>query len=308
MLAADRPRADASTGAVIAVANTVAGTASKLDLDALEDRMRSVLGARFAGFHRAAGEDMDATLKAALSERPGAVVVVGGDGTARAAAKAAMAAEDDVAVVPLPAGTMNILPRLVFGHADLDRAVGALDDLRPAWLPAGMVGGEPFFLSAAFGFSASLARLREAMRPPRDWRAVASAAGACARASLHSVRGGPLWRVGEARWRRAHTLIIAVGSVARVVHPDESAPEAGSFEVAALRLRSAMDALRLGGVALTSNWRESRHVEITRAGDVQVRMKSARPVVVLDGEPVRVSRIDHVTLKRRAVPILAPPA
>ncbi|MDX2235915.1 MAG: diacylglycerol kinase family protein [Hyphomonadaceae bacterium] len=304
---ADLPDASGvGAGAILAIANPVAGSASKLDLAALDARLRETIGVRFGGMTIAAPDAMEATLKAMVASRPAAIVVVGGDGTARSAAKAAMAGGGDTAIVPLPAGTMNILPRLVFGHADLDRAVTELADMKPATLPAGFVGGEPFFLSAAFGFAASLARLRETMRPPRKWPEVAAAAGACARASLHSLRGGPHYRTDGARWRRAHTLVVAVGSVARVTAPDAAPADVDTLEVAALHLRSGIDALRVGGVALTSGWRTSRHMRVLSARAVEVRMRSHRPMVVLDGEPVRVSRVDAVTFKARAVPILAP--
>lgn len=299
---------DPREGAIVAIANPVAGAASKLDLAALDARLRETLGERFDRMEIAPPDAIAATMKALVTSAPAALLVIGGDGTARAAAKAVMASGGATAIIPLPAGTMNILPRLVFGHADLHRAVDELADLAPDTLPAGMVGGEPFFLSAAFGFAASLARLREALRPPRVWPDVAAAAGACARASLHSLRGGPHYSLDGGRWRRAHTLVVAVGSVARVAAPDDAAPSAEAFEVAALHLRSAVDALRAGGVALTSDWRTSRHLRIANASEVGVRLRSHRPMIVLDGEPVRVARMDQITFVPDAVPILAPAA
>ena len=291
----------------VAIANRVAGTANKLDLDALEAQMREVLGDRFEGMRTVDPDTLDCTVKSIVADRPDALIVVGGDGTARCAAKAAMAAPGDTAIVPLPAGTMNVLPRLVFGHDDLARAVSQLDTLEPSFLPAGVIGGEPFFLSAAFGFAASLARLRESMRRPRRWPEVTAAAGACVRASVHALRGGPDWRADGGKWKRAHTLIVALQSVSRVLAPEEDHPEPRRFEIAALRLRSTIDALRLGGVALTSDWRRSKRVEIVRAGKVELRIRSSRPLVVLDGEPIRVARVDEVTLVQNAVPVLAPP-
>lgn len=291
----------------VAIANRVAGTAGKLDLEALEARMREALGSRFDGMRTVDPDALETTVKEIVEERPDALIVVGGDGTARCAAKAAMAGPGSTAIVPLPAGTMNVLPRLVFGHDDLDRAVGELPTLQPSFLPAGMIGGEPFFLSAAFGFAASLARLRESMRPPRRFGEVTAATGACIRASAHALSGGPDWRPDGGRWRRAHTLVIALQSVSRVINPEDEHPEPRRFEIAALRLRSNIDALRFGGVALVSDWRRSKRVEIVRAQTVEVRMRSSRPLLVLDGEPMRVARADEVTLVQNAVPVLAPP-
>jgi diacylglycerol kinase family enzyme len=290
----------------VTIANPVAGAASKLDLAHVETRLREELGGRFGGFHIAQPHEIEAILRKLIAEKPAALIVLGGDGTARAAAKAVLSGDRATAIVPLPAGTMNILPRLVFGHADLDRAIGELSELEPSALPVGIAGGEPFFLSVAFGFAASLARFRETMRPPRVWPEVGAAAGAMVRASLHSVRGGPLWRAPGGRWRRAHTLVVAVGSVKRVTQPDSAETHAEQLEVAAMRLRSGIDALRFGGVALTSGWRNSRHMELREAESVAVRIRSRRPMIVLDGEPVRVTRMEQVTISPNALPILAP--
>lgn len=302
------PAAPARAQSFVAVANRVAGPAKKIDLEALEAQMRDVLGDRFAGLRTVDPDALDSTIKAVVADRPDALIVVGGDGTARAAAKAVMAGPGDTAIVPLPAGTMNVLPRLVFGHDDLARAVTELDGLEPSHLAAGMVGGEPFFLSAAFGFATSLARLRESMRRPRRWREVTSAAASCVRASMHALHGGPDWRADGSQWKRAHTLVVALQSVERVLTPEDDHPEPRRFEVAALRLRSNLDALRLGGVALASDWRRSKRVEIVRASKVELRIRSRRPMLVLDGEPVRVAHVDAVTLLHNAVPVLAPPA
>jgi hypothetical protein len=136
---------------------------------------------------------------------------------------------------------------------------------------------------------------------------MARAGGACVRASMHALRGGPDWRADDGPWRRAHTLVIALQSVARVLAPEEERPDARRFEVAALRLRSGLDALRLGGVSLLSDWRRSRHVQIVRAHEIDLRIRSRRPMLVLDGEPVRVAAVDRVTLAPDAVPVLARP-
>jgi diacylglycerol kinase family enzyme len=290
----------------IAIANHRAGAAGRLDLDAVENRLKEKLADKFGGMRVVEPEGLDAALREIASEAPQALIVLGGDGTARAAAKALMAAETDIALVPLPGGTMNVLPRLVFGHDDLNRAIDELDALEPGWLPAGMVGGEPFFLSAAVGFAASLARLRESLRKPRRWRDVMHELASCMRASTHALRGGPEWKIGSGRWHRAHTLIIAVASVARIVAPESEQPTPREFEVASLRLHSHLDALRLGGVAFMGNWRDARQVEVRRTKELQLRMRSKRPMVVLDGEPTRLARADAVAFAPRAVRILQP--
>jgi diacylglycerol kinase family enzyme len=290
----------------VAIANHRAGAAGRLDLDGVERRLKEKLADKFGGMRVVEPEGLDAAFREIISEGPQALIVLGGDGTARAAAKALMAAGTNIALVPLPGGTMNILPRLVFGHDDLTRAIDELDALEPAWLPAGMVGGEPFFLSAAVGFAASLARLRESLRKPRRWRDVTHEFASCMHASAHALRGGPEWKIGDGRWRQAHTLIIAIASVARIAAPESDQPTPREFEVASLRLHSHLDALRFGGVAFMGNWRSARQIEVRRTTELKLRMRSKRPLLVLDGEPTRLARADTVTFVPRATPILRP--
>lgn len=304
--AANAESASAASPHFVAIANQRAGAAGRLDLDNVESRLKEKLAAKFGGMRVVEPEGLDAALREIVSDAPRALIVLGGDGTARAAAKAVMAAPGQTALVPLPGGTMNVLPRLVFGHDDLDRSIDELDALEPDWLPAGMVGGEPFFLSAAVGFAASLARLRESLRKPRRWREIMHELASCARASTHALRGGPYWRIGSGRWRQAHTLIVAIESVARIVAPESEQPTPREFEVASLRLHSHFDALRLGGVAFMGNWRDARQVEIRRTTELQLRMRSKRPIFVLDGEPTRLARADEITFVARATPILRP--
>jgi diacylglycerol kinase family enzyme len=62
-----------------------------------------------------------------------------------------------------------------------------------------------------------------------------------------------------------------------------------------------------GAAFVSGAWRNSKNLKIVRAREVEIIVPSKRPLIVLDGEPVRVSRVGTVTLERRALPVLAMP-
>ena len=287
------------------VVNEAAGTASSTDVSRVMTLVQEALPQTVVDAASVAPPDLEAALDTAFAEAPDVVVVFGGDGTARSAAKRALATQ--VPIAPLPGGTMNVLAKLVFGHADLAQAIKQLPQCRTTGLDVGMVGGEPFFLSAAFGFAGPLARLRESMRPPRRAREVVSAAFTCMRALGPSLRGGVKWRRAGAKWHHAQTLVVALGSLERVLTPEEEDVHTGELlQAAALRLRSIWDVAKLGGDAVRlRDWRELNQLTLVAARRIELELRSKRPLAVLDGEPIRLSHAQEITVSEGALPVLA---
>ena len=189
-------RPDPASQRYVDVVNANSGGSARFDADALR---AATPDADFDVIAPTAPE-LEAAFDKAFSEKPSAVMVVGGDGTARTAAVRAVAT--GVPIIPMPGGTMNVLPKIVFGHGDMARAIAEIPKLQPRSLDVGRVGGEPFFLAAAFGFAGPMTRLREATR-----------CRGCRRSRRSGVRPSP-WRTRAlrrgnprarrlARWRRA---------------------------------------------------------------------------------------------------------
>jgi diacylglycerol kinase family enzyme len=287
------------------VVNEAAGTASSADVPQLLERVKQALPKTLVDMTSVAPQDLEAALDNAFAQEPDVVVVFGGDGTARAAAKRALTTQ--IPIAPLPGGTMNVLPRLVFGHADLEKAIQDLPTCKTTGLDTGMVGGEPFFLSAAFGFAGPLARLRESMRPPRHFREVMSSAFTTMRALGPSLRGGIKWRRAGAKWHHAQTLAVALGSMDRVLTPEEQDVHTGErLQAAAIRVKSMWGVAKLGGdVVRLRDWRELNQLTLVTAQRIEVELRSKRPLAVLDGEPIRLSHASEITVNEGALPVLA---
>jgi diacylglycerol kinase family enzyme len=293
-----------------AVANAAAGAASRANFDDVEAALRAALGDKLGEFKAVPPEEIEAALRGVAERKPEALIVLGGDGTARAAAE--IAGRAGVPIAPLPGGTMNILPKKVFGDRDLMASIASLAESEVRDLAGGEIGGRIFFLSAALGFAGSLARLREtqrgAFRPltfAREWTQCASSFSA---SMLHGVQ----WRTKRNRhWRRAHTLILAVGSVRAVLNPTaetEEGMEDDGFEIASLDLRQGSDLAHIGYHAIATSWRDAPMVEISEARRVEIDTPSKRPLVVLDGEPMRLPGLKEARFLPAACPVLAPRA
>ena len=284
----------------VVVVNSNAGSSSKFSEEALKaaspDATFDILSV--------SPEELTAAFDKAFGAKPTAVIVVGGDGTARTAAVRAV--QTGVPIIPMPGGTMNVLPKIIFGHGDMARAISDLPRLTPNSLDVGRVSGEMFFLSAAFGLAGPMARLREATRSEHKFDRVTKAAGALLKSIRPSLECRVRWRMPNDKWRNAHSLIVAIGDIERILSPDGE-DHGSRLEVAALKLRSVWQMFAFGAAFVSGAWRNSKSLKIVRTKSVEIIVPSKRPLIVLDGEPMRVSRVGSVTLERGALPVLSLP-
>jgi diacylglycerol kinase family enzyme len=201
------------------------------------------------------------------------VVVLGGDGTARAIAAAARRYNDPMLVL-LPGGTLNMLPRALYGERDWPTALRAvLDRGIVRRLPGGVANGEAFFVAAVFGAPTLAARVREAVRHGRMARAIQQARLFLLRAFSRSLRA----RADEGAWRRLKALGVVAPRVAA------TAP-ATDLEWVRFNGAGMEDLLRLGLEAAAGDWRAAASIETEpcSAGDIV----STGPIpAILDGEP-----------------------
>jgi hypothetical protein len=145
------------------------------------------------------------------------------------------------------------------------------------------------------------------MRPPRTVRGVCSAALTSVRALGPSLRGGIKWRRAGAKWHHAQTLVVALGSMERVLTPEDEDVHTGErLQAAALRLKSMWDIAKLGGDAVRlRDWRELNQLTLVTAQRIELELHSKRALAVLDGEPIRLSHASEITVNEGALPVLA---
>ena len=200
------------------------------------------------------------------------MIVLGGDGTARAAAE--LMPRDGPPLMLLAGGTLNVLPRALYGDLAWPAALAAaLERGVVRRLPMGKANGVPFFVGALFGAPAILARAREAVREGRfvaAWRGLRHYMQRSFARRLHAGCDGK-------RLRRSEAIAVLCGAFTGELSAD-------GLEWVRFDAKGPSDIARLGLKALSQAWREDKTVEICACSRGQIYSPGVIPAS-LDGEP-----------------------
>lgn len=240
------------------------------------------------------GPRMADQINAALAARPDVLFVLAGDGTARSVA--AQAGAEGPLIAPLPGGTMNMLPKALYGTSDWKAALSlALERGAPLPVAGGEVGGEAFYCAAILGSPALWAPAREAMREGKLRTAWTYGRRALKKAFTGRVR----YSLDGAAREKAEALVL----ISPVISKAMAAPT--GLEAAAMTTADAVQAFRLAARALFDDWRHDPTVTTRPARRIAVEARSRIPAVI-DGEPMLLGREATVTFRPRAFMALAP--
>lgn len=277
------------------IANIASGSVGK-DAPAQAEAILAEHG--IDGLVHAPGEgELNACLRAAIDRRPDALLVVAGDGTARAAAE--MAGPNGPLIAPLPGGTMNMLPHALYGAIPWPEAMAhCLKDGggKERMISGGEINGRVFFVAAILGSPALWADAREAARAGRADLALMRAQRALRRAFSSRLR-----YVLDGRPKgKTEALSLMCPLVSAQLHEDEQA-----LEAAALDPTSALDIFRLGVNTVTGNWRNDPSVIVGRCRIGKV-WAGGRIPAILDGEPVRLDDTVSIRFRPKAFRALVP--
>ena len=278
------------------VTAVVNGASGSVGPDAA-DAMRALL----------AGRDLEATVLApdpheieksvrlAVTTRPDVLVILAGDGTARLAGE--LCGPKGPLVAPLPGGTLNLLPRAIYGAATWqDALTAALDVGVERMVCGGSIDGHAFYCSAVLGSPALWARAREAVRAGKFAEAWRRGGHALRRA----FSGGIHYSLDGGSPRDAEALVLISPMISKIVR------EETKLEVAALEMHSATEVLRLAVHGLISDWRRDPGVVDELCVKGQVWARRAIPAI-LDGEMVKLDAAARFVFEPAAFRALAPP-
>lgn len=244
------------------------------------------------------GGQFDEQIQAALDAEPDVLFVLAGDGTAGTIAS--RAGPDGPLVAPLPGGTMNMLPRALYGTADWKLALRrALEEGAPQPVAGGEVtDGEfkqSFYCAAIFGSPALWAPAREAIRTGKLKLAWMHARRALKRAFSGRLR----FSLDTRAERRAEALVLISPMISKAME------ENTGLEAAAMNPSDAIEAFRLAAHAVMDDWRQDPAVTTRATQKVAIRARSRIPAVI-DGEPVQLRHEAKVRFIRKAFKALAP--
>jgi diacylglycerol kinase family enzyme len=200
------------------------------------------------------------------------IIVLGGDGTARAVAE--LAPRDGPPLILLPGGTLNVLPRALYGELAWPEALkAALERGKVTRLASGTANGKPFFVAAIFGAPTLLARAREAMREGRylsAWRRF-----------HYFTRRAFARRVVARPNKESAQSAAAIG----VLCPSFSGEvEGDALEWVRLDASRLIDLARVSLRALGNSWRDDPSIEIAQCQTGSIMSAGVIPST-LDGEP-----------------------
>ena len=200
------------------------------------------------------------------------IIVLGGDGTARSVCE--MAPENAPPIVLLPGGTLNVLPRALYGELAWPEALAAaLSRGVVKRLACGEANGKPFYVAAIFGAPTLLARAREAVREGDVLKAVSRARHFLKRAFTHNLSARP----GRKKLASAEAIGVLCPSFSGVI-------DGADLEWVRLEANDLLDLARVSLRALGDGWRKDSTIEITHCKHGDIRSKGLIPGV-LDGEP-----------------------
>ena len=236
----------------------------------------------------------DDQIAEALAAKPDVLFVLAGDGTARSVASRAGA--EGPLIAPLPGGTMNMLPKALYGTTDWKAALRtALEEGEPKAVAGGVVEGEAFYCAAILGSPALWAPAREAVRTGKLKLAFAYARRALRRAFSGRIR----YELDDRRTRRTEALVLISPMISKAMEASTG------LEAAAMDPSSAADAFRLAAHALFDDWRQDPAVLTRPTKGVRVRARSRIPAVI-DGEPMLLGTSATVRFLPRAFMALTP--
>ncbi|BCW90805.1 hypothetical protein sos41_39800 [Alphaproteobacteria bacterium SO-S41] len=272
------------------VANALSGTASRLGRDGLEALVVETLGDQLRRLQIVQPADVRTALERAFQSDAALVAVIGGDGTCRAAAE--IAHEKGRPVVFLPGGTMNLLPKRIWGELDLKAALEALarGETMPIALDVAEVDGKLFLVAAMFGAAPALTRFRETLRRTRTLRDLGRL-GADAMRGLRGL-GRPTVRIVEPTGVGGlmPALLVTPGNATHALagrNPDDPTP---SLECVAATVNGwAGLAVATMRVLIGADWRNDKRLVSFNATRVSIGAPGRVMRATLDGEIVVVA-------------------
>jgi diacylglycerol kinase family enzyme len=240
-------------------------------------------------------KEMERSFAEAAGQKLEVLIVLGGDGTIRTAAEAC--AEEGSYLIPLPGGTMNMLPRALYGDVTWEEALkNTLTAPSLKVLSGGRIAGKQFLIAAIVGAPALLAEPRESMREGNIVDAIQK--GSVAFRKMFETKIEYLI-AGEMKGE-AEAIALICPLISEQMSDSEQALEAAVIDV-----ESATEVIGLISTAAFGKWRDHRNILLTRTKSMRVQSRNDIPAI-LDGEKINLDGSAEITFVPKAVSVLVP--
>ena len=241
----------------------------------------------------AGADEMERSFAEAAKEKLGVLIVLGGDGTIRRAAE--VCAREGLYFIPLPGGTMNMLPRALYGDVSWEDALkSTLVAPSVKALSAGRVADKLFFVAAILGAPSLWVEPREAIREGDIVRAIEK--GSVAFQKMFETKVQYLIS-GEVKGEAE-----AVAFICPLISEEMSDSEQ-ALEAAVIDVESVGEVIGLATAAAFGEWRDNRNVLLSKTKRVAVRSRKEIPAI-LDGERINLGRSAQIDFVSKAVNVI----
>ena len=246
--------------------------------------------------HYVEGGALVPSLNSAIDSGADLIVTYGGDGTSLAGVSIANAV--NVPVVPLPGGTMNMLPKSLYGSDDWKTALTiALSQDGPVWIPVGLLNDRIFIVAALVGTIVRLGVTRELVREGSLVEATKTLAE-----TLRDVspEGGFEYHLG-------HNAAAQPANMLQITCPfmNDFAADPNAFDVLGINIESYTELPTLGLTAIIDQWREDNAATSNTASTVEIT-GSGEVDILLDGEHEIMRYPLKVSFKEKGALFLCP--
>jgi diacylglycerol kinase family enzyme len=240
-------------------------------------------------------EEMERSFAEAAGQKLEVLIVLGGDGTIRTAAEAC--AEKGPYLIPLPGGTMNMLPRALYGDVSWEDALkNTLVAPSVKVLSGGRVADKQFFIAAIVGAPALWAEPRESIREGDIIDAIKKGSVAFQKMFERKVQ----YLISGEKKGEAEAVALICPLISEEMSDSEQALEAAVIDV-----ESAAEVIGLATAAAFGKWRDDRNILLTKTRRVGVQSSKDIPAT-LDGETVNFGRSAEIDFVSRALTVLVP--
>jgi diacylglycerol kinase family enzyme len=240
-------------------------------------------------------DQMERAFAEAFGQKLEVLVVLGGDGTIRTAAE--RCADEGRYIIPLPGGTMNMLPRALYGDVSWEDALkNTLAAPSAKVISGGRVADKQFFVAAVVGAPVLWTEARESVREGDIVDAIEK--GGVAFQNMFETKVQYLIS-GESKGE-AEALALICPLISEEMSDSEHALEAAVIDV-----KNAAEVIGLATAAAFGKWRDDKDILLTKTKRVDIRSDSDMPAI-LDGERVNLGCSAEINFVSKAVTVLVP--
>ncbi len=285
---------DFSTARIAAILNTASGSC---DLSS-EEKVRALLteaGITDPKLWCGGADHMEQAFSEAVRMKPDVLIVLGGDGTIRTGAEACDSSGP--LLIPLPGGTMNMLPKAFYGDRTWEEALReTLAHPQVKSVSGASANGYQFFIAAIAGGPALWAQAREALREG-DLQAAAEK-GAVAFQNMFATK--VKYGFSEENRGEADAVTVICPLISEEMEETERA-----LEAAVITVENAGEVLGLAASGAFGKWREDKHVMVTKTKAVTLEADEEIPLI-LDGETMDLGKKVRIEFVPEAFKALVP--